>query len=382
MAKPLLTNKDARDKFAQQAGAKDYDDLVARYSQDPEWWTANKGKITGDDSYTPEAIQNYIDQDIMNRKGNKSAPAPSANYNEKAVAANPELANNPNYTLPDKDLQIGSITDVNPVDAAIGRIRAGEATDDDLKLAFESGYVGGPATQAEYQRLGLTGMDTTEIADTLEEANEIAQPQKGDTKAEKAAKKKYRQSTMSIFDALHNGEIDPETAGYFTVDAIATLASNLGRGIGNIGAQFTGGTIDNNKDTSKWEQRQNELFGEEVQMEKEGLGGPAARQAKSEELGLESQGIQNEVAKIRANYTDEQIQQQIAMMDKQLEQMGLNIENMEDARTFVETLKAKPESERTWLDNLMIAWMSQSGVNAAISTGSSGIGSLISLLAK
>mgnify|MGYP003302440740 CR=1 FL=1 len=382
MAKPLLTNKDARDKFAQQAGAKDYDDLVARYSQDPEWWTANKGKITGDDSYTPEAIQNYIDQDIMNRKGNKSAPAPSANYNEKAVAANPELANNPNYTLSEKDLQVGSITDVNPVDAAIGRIRAGEATDEDLKLAFESGYEGGPATQAEYQRLGLTGIDTTEIADTLEEANEIAQPQKGDTKAEKAAKKKYRQSTMSIFDALHNGEIDPETAGYFTVDAIATLASNLGRGIGNVGAQFTGGTIDNNKDTSKWEQRQNELFNEEVQMEKEGLGGPAARRAKSEELGLESQGIQNEVARIRANYTDEQIQQQIAMMDKQLEQMGLNIENMEDARTFVETLKAKPESERTWLDNLMIAWMSQSGVNAAISTGSSGIGSLISLLAK
>ena len=70
------------------------------------------------------------------------------------------------------------------------------------------------------------------------------------------------------------------------------------------------------------------------------------------------------------------------MMDKQLEQMGLNIENMEDARTFVETLKAKPENERTWLDNLMIAWMSQSGVNAAVNAGSSGIGSIISLLAK
>ena len=379
MAKPLLTNKDARDKFAQQAGAKDYEDLVIRYNQDPNWWTANKGKITGDDSYTPEAIQNYIDQDIMNRKGNKSAPAPSSDYSAQLPNAFPEQDFSQNKNFSDVS---NEATEIDPVQGAIERIRKGEASDDDLKLAFENGYVGGDATQAEYQRLGLTGTDTTEIADTLEEANEIAQPQKGDTKAEKAAKKKYRQSTMSIFDALHNGEIDPETAGYFTVDAIATLASNLGRGIGNIGAQFTGGTIDNNKDTSKWEQRQNELFNEEVQMEKEGLGGPAARQAKSEELGLESQSIQNEVAKIRANYTDEQIQQQIAMMDKQLEQMGLNIENMEDARTFVETLKQKPESERTMLDNLLIAWMSQSGVNAAISTGSSGIGSLISLLAK
>lgn len=379
MAKPLLTNKDARDKFAQQAGAKDYEDLVIRYSQDPNWWTANKGKITGDDSYTPETIQNYIDQDIMNRKGNKSAPAPSSDYSSQLPNAFPEQDFSQNKNFSDVS---NEATEIDPVQGAIERIRKGEASDDDLKLAFENGYQGGDATQAEYQRLGLTGMDTTEIADTLEEANEIAQPEKGDTKAEKAAKKKYRQSTMSIFDALHKGEIDPETAGYFTVDAIATLASNLGRGIGNIGAQFTGGTIDNNKDTSKWEQRQNELFNEEVQMEKEGLGGPAARQAKSEELGLESQGIQNEVAKIRANYTDEQIQQQIAMMDKQLEQMGLNIENMEDARTFVETLKQKPESERTWLDNLMIAWMSQSGVNAAVNVGSSGIGSLISLLAK
>lgn len=379
MAKPLLTNKDARDKFAQQAGAKDYEDLVIRYSQDPNWWTANKGKITGDDSYTPETIQNYIDQDIMNRKGNKSAPAPSSDYSSQLPNAFPEQDFSQNKNFSDVS---NEATEIDPVQGAIERIRKGEASDDDLKLAFENGYQGGDATQAEYQRLGLTGMDTTEIADTLEEANEIAQPEKGDTKAEKAAKKKYRQSTMSIFDALHKGEIDPETAGYFTVDAIATLASNLGRGIGNIGAQFTGGTIDNNKDTSKWEQRQNELFNEEVQMEKEGLGGPAARKAKSEELGLESQGIQNEVAKIRANYTDEQIQQQIAMMDKQLEQMGLNIENMEDARTFVETLKQKPESERTWLDNLMIAWMSQSGVNAAVNVGSSGIGSLISLLAK
>ena len=404
MAKPLLEDKKARDKFAQQAGFKDYNDLAEQYKKDPNTWTASKGKITGDESYTPEQIQNYIEQDIMNRKGNKSAPTPSEDYN-KAVAENfsqEELAGKKGLEEA-KDLQVGSIADVNPVDAAIGRIRAGEATDEDLKLAFESGYEGGEATQKAYQELGLTkGIPTEneEIVNVMEEAEDIAKPKAYDTKEEKTAKKAYNKATASIWDAYYNGDFGLDENGnpteeaksiatYFTIDAIAKLAGNLGKRIGNVGAQFTGGTIDNNFETSDWENRRDQLLNEANQMQAEELGGPAARKAESEKLANEgaalgnvSQEIQNQVASIRANYTDEQIRQQIAMMDKQLEQMGLNIENMEDARTFVETLKQKPENERTWLDNLMIAWMSQSGVNAAVNAGGSGIGSLIGLLAK
>ena len=227
------------------------------------------------------------------------------------------------------------------------------------------------------------------VIETVSEAEDIAVPRAYDTKEEKTAKKAYNKATASIWDAYYNGDIDKSTAVYFTIDAVAKLAGNLGKRIGNVGAQFTGGTIDNNFETSDWENRKDQLLNEANQMQAEELGGPAARKAEAETLANEgaalgnvSQEIQNEVASIRANYTDEQIRQQIAMMDKQLEQMGLNIENMEDARTFVETLKQKPESERTWLDKLMIPWMSQSGVNAAVNAGSSGIGSLIGLLAK
>ena len=227
------------------------------------------------------------------------------------------------------------------------------------------------------------------VIETVSEAEDIAKPKAYDTKEEKNAKKSYNKATASIWDAYYNGDIDKSTAVYFTIDAIAKLAGNLGKRIGNVGAQFTGGTIDNNFETSDWENRRDQLLNEANQMQAEELGGPAARKAESETLANESsalgnvsQEIQNQVASIRANYTDEQIRQQIAMMDKQLEQMGLNIENMEDARTFVETLKQKPKNKRNWLDNLMIAWMSQSGVNAAVNAGSSGIGSLIGLLAK
>ena len=238
------------------------------------------------------------------------------------------------------------------------------------------------------------------VIETVSEAEDIAVPRAYDTKKEKTAKKAYNKATASIWDAYYNGDFGLDENGnpteeaksiatYFTIDAIAKLAGNLGKRIGNVGAQFTGGTIDNNFETSDWENRRDQLLNEANQMQAEELGGPAARKAESEKLANEgaalgnvSQEIQNQVASIRANYTDEQIQQQIAMMDKQLEQMGLNIENMEDARTFVEELKKTPENKRTWLDNLMIAWMSQSGVNAAVNAGSSGIGSLLGLLVK
>ena len=238
------------------------------------------------------------------------------------------------------------------------------------------------------------------VIETVSEAENIAKPRAYDTKKEKTAKNAYNKATASIWDAYYNGDFGLDENGnpteeaksiatYFTIDAIAKLAGNLGKRIGNVGAQFTGGTIDNNFETSDWENRRDQLLNEANQMQAEELGGPAARKAESERLANEgaalgnvSQEIQNQVASIRANYTDEQIQQQIAMMNKQLEQMGLNIENMEDARTFVEELKKTPANKRTWLDNLMIAWMSQSGVNAAVNAGGSGIGSLLGMLVK
>jgi len=94
---------------------------------------------------------------------------------------------------------------------------------------------------------------------------------KGDTPEDKNSKKRYNQSMMSIWDAYHNGLIDKETAGYFTIDALATLAKNLGRSIGNVGAQFSGGTIDQGHDESMWEQRRNEIFNQELQGESEGI---------------------------------------------------------------------------------------------------------------
>ena len=101
--------------------------------------------------------------------------------------------------------------------------------------------------------------------------SEAVTPKESDTPEEHNAKGKYNKSMMSIWDAYRAGDIDKETAGYFTIDAIATLAKNLGRSVGNVGAQFSGGTIDNGHDTSKWEQRRDSMFNTELQKETEGV---------------------------------------------------------------------------------------------------------------
>lgn len=98
---------------------------------------------------------------------------------------------------------------------------------------------------------------------------ETATINKNDTPEDKNSKKRYNKSMMSIWDAYRNDLIDKETAGYFTVDALATLAKNLGRGIGNVGAQFTGGSVDQGHDESMWEQRRDKMFNTELQAESE-----------------------------------------------------------------------------------------------------------------
>lgn len=114
-----------------------------------------------------------------------------------------------------------------------------------------------------------------------------------EVKSDPLTRKAYDASTMSIWDAYNNGLISKEAAGYFTIDAIAKLAKNLGRQIGNVGAQFTGGTIDNEEDQSMWDQRRGKIFNEETQIETEGLGGPAERQKASEVLDIAMKRLAN-----------------------------------------------------------------------------------------
>ena len=188
-------------------------------------------------------------------------------------------------------------------------------------------------------------------------------PKENDSPEVVASKNKYNKSMMSIWDAYRAGEIDKETAGYFTIDAIATLAKNLGRSIGNVGAQFSGGTIDNGHDESKWGQRQNAMLSEEIQKEKEGVGSAASRQAESEKLD-------NEAKRIRNAYTPKQLENQIAMFEKELEMAGINLDMAHSKTDLINFIKKDPDYTNSPFKMGLVAYLTQTGAAGAANDAS------------
>ena len=188
-------------------------------------------------------------------------------------------------------------------------------------------------------------------------------PKEGDSLEVVDSKNKYNKSMMSIWDAYRAGEIDKETAGYFTIDAIATLAKNLGRSIGNVGAQFSGGTIDNGHDESKWGQRQNAMLSEEIQKEKEGVGSAASRQAESESLDNQSKRIRNA-------YTPKQLENQIAMFEKELEMAGINLDMAHSKTDLINFIKKDPDYTNSPFKMGLVAYLTQTGAAGAANDAS------------
>ena len=80
-------------------------------------------------------------------------------------------------------------------------------------------------------------------------------------------KDKYQSSMYGIIDAMKNGDIDPSTGVYFMLDALSKTARNTGIDIGNIGAQFSGGTVRDDYQDSLWNQRRNKMFENEMTSE-------------------------------------------------------------------------------------------------------------------
>lgn len=221
----------------------------------------------------------------------------------------------------------------------------------------------------ETENVDNSANDTVNTALT-DSVSEAVTPKENDTPEEGNAKKRYNKAMMSIWDAYRAGEISKETAGYFTIDAIATLAKNLGRSIGNVGAQFSGGTIDNGHDESKWGQRQNALLNEEIGMETESLGGAAGRKAESENLDLQAK-------KIRNAYTPAQLEQQIEMFKKDLEMADINLDMAHSRTDLINFIKNDPDYAKSPFKMGLVAYLTQAGVGGATDSASKTLGDAI-----
>lgn len=217
---------------------------------------------------------------------------------------------------------------------------------------------------------GSTSANDTANTTLTDSVTEVTTPKKDDPPEVQNDKNRYNKSMMSIWDAYRNGEISKETAGYFTIDAIATLAKNLGRSIGNVGAQFSGGTIDNGHDESKWGQRQNALLNEEIGKETESLGGAAGRQAQNEILDIEAK-------KIRNAYTPEQLEQQIEMFKKDLEMADINLGMAHSRTDLINFIKSDPDYAKSPFKMGLVAYLTQAGAAGAANNASKTLGDAI-----
>lgn len=180
------------------------------------------------------------------------------------------------------------------------------------------------------EKLKNAGLDTKE--DEAKLGNSDAGKDPGNTRAiEKKAQQdpKYRKATKSIIEAWRDGTFgDPDseeakaTRNYFMANAIGTFARNLGRDIGNVGAQYTGGTIDSNRDVADWDQRKDELLANEITEENEEIvNSPAYRKAVSEAQKLDANELSNRIQAITAQYKEDDVRNYLV---QQLQQIGMN----------------------------------------------------------
>ena len=82
-----------------------------------------------------------------------------------------------------------------------------------------------------------------------------------------------RWKMKSIMEAYYDGSIDRSTRNYMLADSLSTFARNTGKDLANVAAAYTGGTVDNERDTSLWEARNAELAKSAIESEKAGVSG-------------------------------------------------------------------------------------------------------------
>lgn len=200
------------------------------------------------------------------------------------------------------------------------RINAGTASDSDFDTlaadeSFDRNQLG-PQGQAAYDtavaRLKSrnntqTGQQNpvTEAGEPVDDETFIKQARSqfaNDNEAYKAAlaarginRGNSTGKVRGIQQAYYDGTIDKGTRDYMMADAIAKFARNTGRDIGNIGAQFTGGAINNKYEEADWNKRNDEMFKQATSSEAATIdNSDKAIERGQQKLNMRGQGLANE----------------------------------------------------------------------------------------
>lgn len=111
---------------------------------------------------------------------------------------------------------------------------------------------------------------------------------------QKDPEQKYKMK--SIQQAYYDGEIDKDTRDYLLVDTFSKFARNMGKDIGNIAAAYSGGTVNNDRETSQWDARNAAMAQSGINAEQNQLKGTSTEQQyRGNEASITGKELDNRV---------------------------------------------------------------------------------------
>lgn len=105
-----------------------------------------------------------------------------------------------------------------------------------------------------------------------------------ESKPEDKAKAEGKYRLRSIMDAYNEGTLDKESRDYLIVDALSKFARNTGKDLGNLAAAYTGGSMNNDRESGIWEERNKAMAEKGI-----GAEGNQYRAGDNYDLGYQSQ---------------------------------------------------------------------------------------------
>ncbi len=111
---------------------------------------------------------------------------------------------------------------------------------------------------------------------------------------QKDPEQKYKMK--SIQQAYYDGEIDKDTRDYLLIDTFSKFARNMGKDIGNIAAAYSGGTVNNDRETSQWDARNAAMAQSGINAEQNQLKGTSTEQQyRGNEASITGKELDNRV---------------------------------------------------------------------------------------
>lgn len=104
----------------------------------------------------------------------------------------------------------------------------------------------------------------------------------------------------SIQQAYYDGDIDKNTRDYLLADTIGKFARNMGKDVGNIAAAYSGGTVNNEREDSLWNARNEAMASTGVNVEQNKVAGSTnEQQYRSGEAAITSQELSNRIKELQ-----------------------------------------------------------------------------------